>query len=60
VLWIVLPLAARSRSVSDVGSIAAPINVGDVVFVEVVLVVYVDVAATVPVTIAPGAPSPST
>jgi len=58
-LWIVLPVAAGSRSVSDVGSIAAFTDVGDVIFVEIVLVIDVDVSVT-PVAIAPGAPSPST
>jgi hypothetical protein len=54
-LRIMLPLgsgAARSRPVFDVGSIGPLIDVSDVIFVEVVLVIDGDVAVA-PIAIAP-------
>ena len=59
-LRIVLPFVAAACSVSDVSSIAASIDVVDVVFVEVVLVIDVDIAPAMPVAIAPGATGPGT
>jgi hypothetical protein len=60
VLRIVLPLIAGACSVSDVGSIPTPIDVVDVILVEVVLVIDVDIAPAMPVAITPGAAGPST
>ncbi len=59
-LRIVLPLIAGACSVSDVGSIPTPIDVVDVILVEVVLVIDVDIAPAMPVAITPGAAGPST
>jgi hypothetical protein len=56
VLRIVLPLVA----VSNVGSIAASIDVVDVILVEIILVIDVDIAPAMPVAIAPGTTGPGT